>query len=73
MAVVVKADLSKIPSISGNNGYSLRCEEVKINGESAYCSYSFASTPFLPSKKTVFLELHSSRAQPLSKQANARR
>ncbi|KDU23924.1 hypothetical protein AD16_3504 [Escherichia coli 3-267-03_S4_C2] len=33
----------------------------------------FASTPFLPSKKTVFLELHSSRAQPLSKQANARR
>ncbi|HGW7205784.1 TPA: hypothetical protein ACNRFK_004988, partial [Escherichia coli] len=40
MAVIVKADLSKIPSISGNNGYSLRCEEVKINGESAYCSYS---------------------------------
>lgn len=36
----MKADLSKIPSISGNNGYSLRCEEVKINGESAYCSYS---------------------------------
>lgn len=74
MAVVVKADLSKIPSISGNNGYSLRCEEVKINGESAYYQLlRFASTPFLPSKKTVFLELHSSRAQPLSKQANARR
>ena len=69
----MKADLSKIPSISGNNGYSLRCEEVKINGESAYCSYSVCQHTILAFKETVFLELLSSRAQPLLKQANARR
>ena len=51
MAVVVKADLSKIPSISGNNGYSLRCEEVKINGESAYCSYSVCQHTILAFKE----------------------
>ncbi|EOM7934690.1 hypothetical protein ACNCR0_004809 [Escherichia coli] len=51
MAVIVKADLSKIPSISGNNGYSLRCEEVKINGESAYCSYSVCQHTILAFKE----------------------
>ncbi|HAJ2292424.1 TPA: hypothetical protein HMM51_24135 [Escherichia coli] len=50
MAVIVKDDLSKIPSISGNNGYSLRCEEVKINGESAYCSYSVCQHTILAFK-----------------------
>ena len=47
----MKADLSKIPSISGNNGYSLRCEEVKINGESAYCSYSVCQHTILAFKE----------------------
>ena len=47
----MKADLSKVPSISGNNGYSLRCEEVKINGESAYCSYSVCQHTILAFKE----------------------
>ncbi|HIE2724514.1 TPA: hypothetical protein ACXLGR_006040, partial [Klebsiella pneumoniae] len=38
--MATKTDLSKIPSISGLNGYSLRCPEVKLNGHDSYCSYT---------------------------------
>lgn len=43
--------LSKIPSISGNNGYSLRCKEVQINGNDAYCSYTVCQHTILAYKE----------------------
>ncbi|HBL7226549.1 hypothetical protein [Escherichia coli] len=46
-----KTDLSKIPSISGNNGYSLRCQEVKINGHEAHCSYTVCQHTILAYKE----------------------
>ncbi|MCS1056832.1 hypothetical protein NXZ37_24790, partial [Escherichia coli] len=47
-----KTDLSKIPSISGNNGYSLRCQEVKINGHEAHCSYTVCQPTTLAYQET---------------------
>ncbi|ELD1608262.1 hypothetical protein HVX40_24155 (plasmid) [Escherichia coli] len=46
-----KTDLSKIPSISGKNGYSLRCMEVQINGTSAFCSYTVCQHTVLAYKE----------------------
>lgn len=46
-----RTDLSKIPSISGNNGYSLRCPEVKINGHEAHCSYTVCQHTILAYKE----------------------
>ncbi|EEY5931164.1 hypothetical protein EU578_22645 [Escherichia coli] len=45
-----RTDLSKIPSISGNNGYSLRCPEVKLNGHEAHCSYTVCQHTILAYK-----------------------
>ncbi|WBM73027.1 hypothetical protein OH773_21945 (plasmid) [Buttiauxella sp. WJP83] len=49
--MTTKTDLSKIPSISGNNGYSLRCPEVKINGGEAFCGYSVCQHTILAYKE----------------------
>lgn len=46
-----KTDFTKIPSISGNNGYSLRCPEVKIQGQDAYCSYTVCQHTILAYKE----------------------
>lgn len=46
-----RTDLSKIPSISGNNGYSLRCPEVKINGHETHCSYTVCQHTILAYKE----------------------
>lgn len=46
-----RTDLSKIPSISGNNGYSLRCPEVKLNGHEAHCSYTVCQHTILAYKE----------------------
>ncbi|MBR7326176.1 hypothetical protein G3W20_28700, partial [Klebsiella pneumoniae] len=46
-----KTDLSKIPSISGLNGYSLRCPEVKPNGHASFCSYTVCQHTILAFKE----------------------
>lgn len=46
-----RTELSKIPSISGNNGYSLRCPEVKLNGHEAHCSYTVCQHTILAYKE----------------------
>lgn len=46
-----RTDFSKIPSISGNNGYSLRCPEVKIGGDDAHCSYTVCQHTILAYKE----------------------
>jgi len=49
--MATKTDLSKIPSISGLNGYSLRCPEVKLNGHASYCSYTVCQHTILAFKE----------------------
>jgi hypothetical protein len=49
--MATKTDLSKIPSISGLNGYSLRCPEVKPNGHDSYCSYTVCQHTILAFKE----------------------
>ena len=49
--MATKTDLSKIPSISGLNGYSLRCPEVKLNGHDSYCSYTVCQHTILAFKE----------------------
>ncbi|MGK3219081.1 hypothetical protein [Klebsiella pneumoniae] len=49
--MAIKTDLSKIPSISGLNGYSLRCPEVKLNGHDSYCSYTVCQHTILAFKE----------------------
>ncbi|HED1792734.1 TPA: hypothetical protein R4X15_003904 [Citrobacter amalonaticus] len=49
--MATRTDLSKIPSISGNNGFSLRCTEVKINGHEAHCSYAVCQHTILAYKE----------------------
>ena len=49
--MALKTDLSKIPSISGTNGYAFRCPEVQVNGHDAYCSYTVCQHTILAYKE----------------------
>lgn len=46
-----KTDFTKFPSISGNNGYSMKCEQVKLKGMPVHASYTVCQHTILAFKE----------------------
>jgi hypothetical protein len=48
---ISQTDFTKFPSISGNNGYSMKCEQVRLKGEPAHASYAVCQHTILAYKE----------------------